>query len=247
MILQGGFYLPMEEAFESGKLLMSDEVRRAGEALTRAWGDYPVNATLAVLSALVFAFSISNFYYIFPHLAKCFSRWRWNFTIEGSLRLSRTRDAFAFLSFIPFCLVASRYRLIDPELLGRLVPEGWRALGILAIMVSWTLLRILIHLVVETRTHNLNAFQTARKAERTYFTLLTLILLATAGIFYAFGAEDSTIRTALIVASIVTYIVFLINKGEIFASFCNPLTTFLYLCALEFLPTGMLVAACLCL
>ena len=31
MILQGGFYLPMEEAFESGKLLMSDEVRRAGK------------------------------------------------------------------------------------------------------------------------------------------------------------------------------------------------------------------------
>ena len=223
MILQGGIYLPMEDAFESGRLLMSDEARRAGEALTRAWGDYPVNATLAVLAALVFAFSISNFYYIFPHLAKCFSRWRWNFTIEGSLRLSRTRNTFALFSFVPFCLVAGRYRLIDPELLGRLLPEGWRTVGILAVMVAWALLRLLLHLIVETRTHNLASFQTARKAERSYFILLTLILLSTAGIFYAFGAEDSTIRTALIVACIVTYIVFLINKGEIFASFCNPL------------------------
>ena len=247
MILQGGIYLPMEEAFESGRLLMSDEAVRTGEALTRAWGDYPVNATLAVLTALVVAFSISSFYYIFPHLVKCFSRWRWNFTIEGSIPLSRTRNAYALLSFIPFSLVASRYRLIDPELLGQLLPENWRTLGILALLAAWALVRALIHLIVETRTFNLASFQTARKAERTYFILLTMILLATAGIFYAFGAEDSTIRTALIVASIVTYIVFLINKGEIFASFCNPLTTFLYLCALEFLPTGMLVAACLCL
>jgi hypothetical protein len=72
-------------------------------------------------------------------------------------------------------------------------------------------------------------------------------MLGVMGILYAFGAEEATIRRCLYIALAIVYAVFLWIKGEILNSFCNPLTTFLYLCALEILPTGLLIAACLCL
>ena len=247
MVLQGDIFRPMEEAFRSGSLLMSDEARRAGDALTTAWGDWPLNWGLVIASALALAFSIPSLYRIFPHIAKCFSRWRWNLTIEASLQLARTRDAIAFLCIVPFCLTVGRYRLFDPEFFGRLIPEGWRTLAILGVFVAYFLVRTLIYLAAESRAHALSTFQTARRAERNYFVILTFFLLATAGIFYAFRAEESTVRTALFVVLALVYAVFLWRKAQILDSSCNPLTTFLYLCALEFLPTGMLVAAALCL
>ena len=247
MVLQGDIIRPMEEAFESGRLLMGADAQRAGEALVRAWGDYPLNAFLILASALVLAFNIPNLYRIFPHLAKGFSRWRWHFTIEDSLQLARTWDAVALLCIVPCCLVLSRYRLVGTEWTDRLVPEAWRTLAVLGILLAWYLVRSLVYLLAETRATHLSAFQTARRAERNFFIILTFLLLAGASILYAFGAEEHSIQTTLFVIAGVVYAVFLLRKGEILASVCNPLTTFLYLCALELIPTGMLIAACLCL
>ena len=244
--LQADWYRPMEEAFRSGTLAMSDEAVRAGQALGGAWGDYPLNWGLIIVAALAFAFNIPNLYHIFPHLAKSFSRWRWNFTIEDSLQLARTRDLIALLCVAPFCLVVGRYRLVDPDFFG-LLPEDWRTLEVLGMLLAWLLVRSLIYLLLETRVTNAGTFQVARRAGRNFFIILTFVLLAVAGVCYCFGAPDGTVRKALYIAAGVVYMAFLLIKGEILNSVCNPLTTFLYLCALELIPAGILIAACLCL
>lgn len=266
-LLQTELYRPMEEAFRSGALVMSDQAQRLGEGFVSAWGDQPLNWVLVIVSAFAFAFSLPSLYHIFPHIAKCFSRWRWNFTVEASLQLSRTRDGIALLCVIPFCLIVSRYRLIGGTLpsdmvigppaggtllSGRLdllsrVPQGWFTLAVLGVMMAYYLLRTVVYLLLETRFYNAGAFQVARKAERNFFVCLTFILLAGTGILYAFKAAESTIRLFLWIAMGVVYLLFLVRKSEILASVCNPLTTFLYLCGLEFLPTGLLIAACLLL
>lgn len=265
--LQTELYKPMEEAFRSGTLVMPDQVQRIGEGLATAWGDQPLNWVLVIVSAFAFAFSLPSLYHIFPHIAKCFSRWRWNFTVEASLQLSRTRDAFALLCVIPFCLIVSRYRLVGGALPGDMtigppaggsllsgridllsrVPEAWFTLAVLGVFVAYYLLRTVTYLLLETRFFNAGAFQVARKAERNFFVSLTFILLAGTGILYAFKAAEGTIRLFLWIATGAVYLVFLVRKSEILASVCNPLSTFLYLCGLEFLPTGLLIAACLLL
>ena len=50
MVLQGDLYRPMEEAFRSGTLLLDDQARRAGEALSVGWGDAPLNWGLVIVS-----------------------------------------------------------------------------------------------------------------------------------------------------------------------------------------------------
>ncbi len=246
MVLQSELYRPMEEAFRSGSLAMSDQAQRAGEALSHAWGDYPLNWILIVASALVLAFNIPNLYRIFPHIAKSFSRWRWHVTIEASLQLARTRDNIAFCCIIPLCLILSRFHLLQIDRLSW-IPEQWNTLTVLGILFAWFLVRTLIYLILETRAANANVFQVARKSERNFFIILTFVLLAVVGVLYAFGAQEHTIQRSLILAAGIIYGVFLLIKAQILNSSCNPLTTFLYLCALEFLPTGLLIAACLCL
>lgn len=243
MVLQ---ILPAEEAFRSGRLLMGSEALRSGAAMAPAWGDYPLNWGLVILSALALAFAIPSLYRIFPHVFKCLSRWRWNFTIEASLQLARTRDTIFLLSIVPFCLVVSRYRLFDPDCFGR-IPEAWRTLAVIGTAFLYHLVRSLIYFAAQTRVSAVATFQTARRSERNYFILLTFFLLLTAGVLFAFRASETGIQGALFGVLGVIYALFIWRKAEILLSSCNPLSTFLYLCALEFLPTGMLVAACLCL
>ena len=243
MVLQ---FLPAEEAFRSGSLLMGREAVRSGAAAAAAWGDWPLNWGLVVASALALAFAIPSLFRILPHVFKCLGRWRWNFTIEASLQLARTRDSIFLLCIVPFCLVASRYRLFDPALFGR-IPAAWQTLAVFGVLVVYHLVRTLIYFAMSTRVSAQGAFTTARRAERNYFILLTFFLLLTAGVLYAFRVSEDSVRPVLYVVLGVMYGVCLWRKAQILHSSCAPLSTFLYLCALEILPTGMLIAAALCL
>ena len=245
-MLQKELFRPMEEAFRAGTLERGDQARRAGEALSLSWGDFPLNWGLVIASALALAFSIPSLYRIVPHIFKCFGRWRWNFTIEASLQLARTRDGIALLCVVPFCLIVSRFRLFEPAFFDR-VPRDWRTLAIVGVFLAWFLIRSLLYLAAEARASHLSTFQTARKAERNYFVILTVFLLAVAGILYAFRSAEETVRIVLYVTMGLVYLLFLVRKFQILGSSFSPLSTFLYLCALEFLPLGMLVAAGLCL
>ena len=245
-LLQSELIRPMEEAFRSGSLAMSDQARLAGEAVGKAWGDYPLNWILVLASALVLALNLPNLFRIFPHVTRSFSRWRWNFTIEDSLQLSRTRDHVALCCFLPLCLLLSRYRVADPALFGR-VDEGLRTLCVVALIGAWTGLRSLLHFALEARFAQGAALQVARKSGNNFLILLTFSLLALAGILYAFRVSDPVIRMWILLVGGAVYLLFLGVKAQILKSSCNPLTTFFYLCALEILPTGLLVAACLLL
>jgi len=61
------------------------------------------------------------------------------------------------------------------------------------------------------------------------------------GILYLVGADDLTVKTFLLIETGVTYLLYLLRRGQILSGSCNPLTTFLYLCGLELLPAALLV------
>lgn len=239
-------FAPAEEAFRTGRLLMGREAVRAGAVSALCWGDYPLNWGLVVGSALALSFVIPSLFRILPHVFKCLGRWRWNFTIEASLQLARTRDSVFLLCIVPFCLVASRYRLFDPVVFGR-VPEAWRTLAIIGILLFYHLVRTLIYFALSTRVTSQATFTTARRAERNYFILATFFLLLATGVLYAFRVPGERIQGVLYGVLALVYALFLWRKAQILHSSCAPLSTFLYLCALEILPTGMLVAAACCL
>ena len=83
----------------------------------------------------------------------------------------------------------------------------------------------------------------AYRAGYTFFILLMMLLLATVGILYLAGVDDLVISRFLLVETGIVYLIYVLRRGQILSVSCNPLTTFLYLCGLELLPTGLLVAS----
>ena len=61
------------------------------------------------------------------------------------------------------------------------------------------------------------------------------------GVLSFVGTDTEVIKTAMIWISAFTYALFLLRKTQIFSSSCNFFSAFLYLCALEIIPTGILV------
>ena len=90
-------------------------------------------------------------------------------------------------------------------------------------------------------------FRTANTSFFNYWILAGLLLVLTAGIISFTGIPDDTGRSILLYELAVMYFVAIIRKSQILLSYCGPLTTFLYLCALDFIPTGALIAGCILL
>jgi hypothetical protein len=68
-----------------------------------------------------------------------------------------------------------------------------------------------------------------------------MLALVSVAVCYVLRLQDSTVRTVLLVETGALFLLYLLRRGQILSLSCKPLTTFLYLCALELLPAAMLV------
>ena len=85
------------------------------------------------------------------------------------------------------------------------------------------------------------AYKAAKSSEANYFIFIVVLELVTTGLLTLFRADDSTVRLVLLHELGILYIFAVIRKAQILSTSCKPLSTFLYLCALEIIPTGMLI------
>ena len=232
--------LDMDGAFKAGKLLLPTEpAAAAAEA-----GPTPVVATvLIIISVLLGLLFLSNFLNVFPYLLDNFTRARGSAALEGSVRVSRDRNIIALILIIPFILLVNRYRIYDPDFLaGR--PDDIRMLIITGIFLCYLLLRRVLWFILQPHRYSDN-YPMARKVAYTFFILAGLVVLPTVGILSLFGVNDLTVRTVILAETGFLYLVFLVRKNQILSVVCGPFQVFLYLCALEVLPTGLLVASAL--
>jgi hypothetical protein len=83
----------------------------------------------------------------------------------------------------------------------------------------------------------------AGKSSYTFFVIYALLLLTTGAIMGIADVDDATVRYAMLWVSAFIYLLFLLRKMQIFASSCSVFAAFLYLCALEMIPTGILIVS----
>ena len=200
--------------------------------------------TLALISLLIALLLLKTMVGVFPSLIACLTRWKESVNLDASVQLSRNRDITALSLVIPFCLTVTRFRLYDPHFMVGLNDNGRLAVTI-GILIGWMLLRTFLEHLLRPRKGNPKAYGTARKAAYTYLCILTLLLMLTGGIMAFVDAAPETIKTAMLWISATIYAVLLLRKTQIFTSSCSFFSGFLYLCALEILPTGALVASAL--
>ena len=214
-----------ETPFKSGELLMEQ---------TPSQPETLVGGTPLLLSILVTVFVIlallelRNFLHVAPFLWDSVFRARGSVALENNVRVARERNQLTLILMIPAILFIYRYRLYDASFVQRLTDD-------------WRLVRRSIEKPLKPRRRADN-FRVAHRAGYTFFILLMLLAIAGVTILYFFRANDFIIKSFLYILSGIAYLVFLIRKTQILSISCNPLLTFLYLCGLEILPTGALIA-----
>ena len=227
----------LEEPFRSGRLLLPDTppqaVEAAGEGLSL------VASLLVAVSVLLFLLALRSFLNVLPYLADNIFRARGSAALENSVRVSRDRNLVATVFLVPAILLIFRYRLFDIAPFDALSPD-MRLLAIAGVFLGYLLVRFLLYRWLRPRRRYDN-YQMAYRAGYTFFILLMMLALVTVGVCYVLRLPDLTVKTFLLVETGVMYLLYLFRRGQILSMSCNSLTTFSYLCGLEFLPTALLV------
>lgn len=230
---------PVEDAFPGSENVLPAPL---SDADWSAWAQSPWLSLLIVLCVITGIVLMKNFLNVLPEVVLSMGRVRGSQDIEGSLRLSRDRNLAASLLVIPFTMLLSRFRIYDPWWMADFTPE-MHLLWTFLCFLGYLLLRWILAGWLRSPHIDSDIYTMARRFAWSAFILLTILLLALTGILRLCGASDEAVHWLLIDVTAVVFFVFCIRKSQIFNLSCAPFTTFLYLCALEFLPLAIWIAS----
>ena len=197
---------------------------------------------LTLFSFLIVMLLLKRLVNILPSLLACLVRGKESLNLEASVKLSRDRDALALAMIIPFCLTAFRYRLYFPRFIESMAPDA--VLGLyFGILVTYLMLRLVMEWLLRPQKMPKKTYAAAGKAAYSFFVVYTLLLLAVGGVLGILDVPEAGVRNVMLWISAAIYGLFLIRKLQIFSSSCSVFVAFLYLCALEMIPTGILVVS----
>jgi hypothetical protein len=197
---------------------------------------------LALISLLIILMMLRRLVEVFPSLMACLFRGKESVNLEASMQLSWNRNLLALSMIIPFCLVVSRFSLYRPAFMNGLSEEA--VIGETAgILITYIMIRKVLEFIIRPKKSGEKTYQTASRVSRTFFSLLTLTLLAMGGIMTFVDTPADSIRSAMLWVSAAIYLIFILRKAQILMYSCSFFTAFLYLCALEIIPTGAIIAS----
>ncbi len=198
----------------------------------------------ALISVLIIITLLRRLVNIFPSLVACLLRWKESVNLEASVKNSYDRNIIAVGMIIPFCLVAGRFRLYAPSFMDGM-SEDLRIGITFGVFSAYIMIRTLASMMVLTQKSKKKIYDTASKSAYTFFIILTILLLSVGGVLSFLDVSSDVIRNAMLWLSACIYALYMLRKTQIFASSFSIFTSFLYLCALEIIPTGVLIASAL--
>lgn len=202
--------------------------------------DDPVFCGLAVIFTFIFLLSVRSFFKILPSLWDCILRWKGNLELEDSLQLSGSRNLIAVIIFVPLCMVAYSHDLYHPDFFDAL-PHWIQLPALIACMLVYVILRSFLNWQLEMGSYRTKTFTAANRSFLNFMIILFTVLFPTGAILRIFIGNEELAGAVLLHVAALVYAFHIFRRGQIFASACNPFTTFLYLCGLELLPTAVLV------
>ena len=202
----------------------------------------PVSDIVTLISVVVVICFLRRLIGIFPSLLASLIRWKESVNLSNSVKLNRDRNMIALVMTVPFCLVVTASGMYSPAFLSS-IGEDARFGITLGIFVFFLIIRALLEKLCAPKRRNNQTYKFAKESSYTFFILMTISMLVLWGILSVIKTEAETAKSAMLWLSAVIYLVYILRKTQIFTSSCSIFTAFLYLCALEILPTGALVAS----
>ena len=186
--------------------------------------------------------TIRIFVGIFPSLMATFIRWKESLNLEASVKLSRDRNHAAICAIIPFCLTIAKHKVYYPNFLENLKPDAylWVIIGGFCLFLA---LRTLLEHILKPRRMQAKTYKAVISFGYSFFIILTMLLLLLSGAASLLSVNEAHTKNAMLWVSALTYLLYLIRKLQIFNSSSSFFGGILYLCALEILPTGVLITS----
>ena len=229
----------IDQAFHSSKLMMPIEPAEATFTTSYECGSFYFLLAVALILLIP---QIKTVIEIVPSLLATTIRWKEGLNLEASASLSRDRNLVAICAILPFCLIAFSYNLYNPEWMSQLGPNT-RLWIITALFLSFWGIRTLLETLFKPRRISQKAYKGVVGVAYSFFIVLTLLLLVLCSACAVFDIDKDSIASAMLWLSALIYLLYIIRKIQIFNSCCSFFAGFLYLCALEILPTGVLIAS----
>lgn len=224
-----------------GILRLPTEVQ-ALEPAALMWSDYLCNRVLILLAIVWLLIRISEMSKIVPQILFSISRARGSAGFEYNMSLARMRNIFTLSAVLPFCLVASRFDLYPASFIEAISPE-WRTLALIVIMMAYALIRSLCFRLIRLRKLD-NSYKAAiARGSYGFLIFLVVVMLLSVAILMFIRLPDNTISTVLHIEILLFYTLSILRSAQILHLSYRALPSFLYLCALEFLPAAMLIAS----
>lgn len=229
------------EIFKAGNLVMSSTPLQ-GDAGTILWGQCLTNRIVIVAAVVLILIDLTDILSIFPALTHTVKNSRGATSLEHSVSVARSRNVAAMLMAIPFCLVCDRYALY-PAGFWKMMPFGVSLAVVAGVLFAFLAVRHLIHIALRPRRHDSESSHAIHRLMYTFFILLVMVMLATVAFCCIKNTPQSTLRHVLYWEMAIFYAFAFFREGQILASHSNGFSTILYLCALELIPLGLLIAS----
>lgn len=175
-----------------------------------------------------------------PTLAMCLLRGKENRNLYNNSRMRRSCNRIYMGTLPSAMIILSFYNMYNPIE----TEPGFQRLAVtLAAFACYSLLRYLLRLLFYKSKVKNNDFKCVLMVSRIFAVIGILLIFTVFGICKLIGVEDSLVRDILKWTIISVYCFCLLRSFQVFSSQRGFLPAFLYLCSLEILPTGILVAS----
>ena len=194
------------------------------------------------VSVLAFLPALSQFVNIFPELWASLFRTSVCLRIEDSKKVQRSRDLLFWLSLPALITLVWKSGLYSPEWMSGLnAPLSLAAVA--GVIAGYGLFRTALSHMLPFRRFSSKVHETAVCCPKNFWLLLVSVLfIAATTLGFCHLSANITCIIKLCLTGVL-YLLFLVRRFQIFAFDSNYLTAILYLCALEILPTALLVTS----
>lgn len=235
------FPAPVEEGLIGGEMHLSSIA--ASVAIPEpepSWRDSDTLSAIIVITTVILIAISKNIANIIPSLIGSLVRWKEIQNIEDSAKLKRDRNLVTIFCIVPFWLIASIYSLWEIDITSNNTTESNLLTTGLVLGVYCLIRTIMESTVIQGKVKNIQNLLSG--SSYTYFIIMTILLFAAVAIGNLIDLNSEEIKNLSYYVIGGIYSIFLLRKTQILKKSCNLLSAILYLCALEILPTSLLVA-----
>lgn len=195
---------------------------------------------LAMTSIVILLCFMNRVMSFLPPLFSTLFRFRTTQEVFSNARLKSDCEITALCTFLPLCLILNRFDVYSPDFFQSLTPNI-QLLVLIGILLLYLIVQKLCVMLFSARGSE--TLFAVNNVVYIYIPHLMILSFFTASIMSFAGCDAELVKYAIFWLSGALYLWLIIRKTQFLLSRFSLFTSILYLCALELIPMGILIAS----